>query len=428
MRKIAVTGLGVISAVGNNVETFWNSLSEGKSGIGPVTKFDASRLESRIAGEVKDFDPSPWIDRKEARKMALFSQYAVSAAVQAWRDAGFTDTQGSAAGSAGTAPAAADYDHDRVGVVLGNGIGGIDVFCEAHAKMLESGPDRMPPMTVPLMIANEAAGNVAIRLGLHGPAFTQVTACASGTDAIGQALDLLRAGRIDVALAGGTEASITEFAMGGFCRLKALSSARNDDPTRASRPFDKDREGFVIGEGAGVMILEDYDAALARGARIYAVLSGYGASCDAHHLTAPEPSGAGGAKAIARALADSGLKPADITYYNAHGTSTQLNDPTETAMVKTAFGDAARALKISSTKSMTGHCLGAAGAIEAIACVKAIETGVIPPTINLDNSDVEAGCDLDYTANRAARAEVRAAMSASLGFGGHNGVLVFSKP
>ena len=428
MRKIAVTGLGVISAVGNNVETFWNSLSEGKSGIGPVTKFDASRLESRIAGEVKDFDPSPWIDRKEARKMALFSQYAVSAAVQAWRDAGFTDTQGSAAGSAGTAPAAADYDHDRVGVVLGNGIGGIDVFCEAHAKMLESGPDRMPPMTVPLMIANEAAGNVAIRLGLHGPAFTQVTACASGTDAIGQALDLLRAGRIDVALAGGTEASITEFAMGGFCRLKALSSARNDDPTRASRPFDKDREGFVIGEGAGVMILEDYDAALARGARIYAVLSGYGASCDAHHLTAPEPSGAGGAKAIARALADSGLKPADITYYNAHGTSTQLNDPTETAMVKTAFGDAARALKISSTKSMTGHCLGAAGAIEAIACVKAIETGVIPPSINLDNPDVEAGCDLDYTANRAARAEVRAAMSASLGFGGHNGVLVFSKP
>ena len=419
MRKIAVTGLGVISAVGNDVPTFWNSLVEGKSGVGPVTKFDASRLESRIAAEVKGFDPSPWIERKEARKMALFSQYAVSAAVQAWRDAGFADAEGVAK--------AAGYDHDRVGVILGNGIGGIDVFCEAHAKMLESGPDRMPPMTVPLMIANEAAGNVAIRLGLHGPAFTQVTACASGTDAIGQALDLLRAGRIDVALAGGTEASITEFAMGGFCRLKALSSARNDDPTRASRPFDKDREGFVIGEGAGVMILEDYDAALARGARIYAVLSGYGATCDAHHLTAPEPSGAGGAKAIALALADARMQAGDITYYNAHGTSTQLNDPTETAMVKTAFKDAARGLKISSTKSMTGHCLGAAGAIEAIACVKAIETGMIPPTINLDNPDVEAGCDLDYTPNHAVRADVRAAMSASLGFGGHNGVLLFSK-
>lgn len=419
MRKIAVTGLGVISAVGNYVPTFWNSLVEGKSGVGPVTKFDASRLESRIAAEVKGFDPSPWIERKEARKMALFSQYAVSAAVQAWRDAGFADAEGVAK--------AAGYDHDRVGVILGNGIGGIDVFCEAHAKMLESGPDRMPPMTVPLMIANEAAGNVAIRLGLHGPAFTQVTACASGTDAIGQALDLLRAGRIDVALAGGTEASITEFAMGGFCRLKALSSARNDDPTRASRPFDKDREGFVIGEGAGVMILEDYDAALARGARIYAVLSGYGATCDAHHLTAPEPSGAGGAKAIALALADAGMQAGDITYYNAHGTSTQLNDPTETAMVKTAFKDAARGLKISSTKSMTGHCLGAAGAIEAIACVKAIETGMIPPTINLDNPDVEAGCDLDYTPNHAVCADVRAAMSASLGFGGHNGVLLFSK-
>lgn len=419
-RKIAVTGLGVISAVGNDIPSFWQALTEGKSGIGPVTRFDASRLESRIAGEVKNFDPSPWIDRKESRKMGLFTQFAVSAAVQAWRDAGFSD------GPEGCAPAS--YDRDRVGVVLGNGIGGIEVMVEAHAKMLESGPDRMPPMTVPLMIANEAAGNVAIRFGVHGPALTQVTACASGTDAIGQALDLLRAGRIDVALAGGTEASITEFAMGGFCRLKALSSGRNDSPTLASRPFDRDRDGFVIGEGAGMMVLEDYESAKARGARIYAVLAGYGATCDAFHLTAPDPEGSGGTKAIALALADGGLKPADIVYYNAHGTSTQINDPTETRMVKAAFQDHARKLKISSTKSMTGHCLGAAGAIEAIVCVKAIETGMIPPTINLDNPDLEAGCDLDYVPKAGLRANVTAAMSASLGFGGHNGVVAFTRP
>lgn len=346
--------------------------------------------------------------------MALFSQYAVAAAAQAWEDAGLSS--------------AAGIDYDRVGVVLGNGIGGLEVFCDSHAKMLASGPDRIPPMTIPLMIANEAAGNVAMRFGIHGPAFTQVTACASGTDALGQALDLLRSGRVDVVVAGGTEAAITEFAMGGFCRLKALSTAFNDQPEQASRPFDRDRDGFVIGEGAGILVLERMEHAVRRGARIRALFAGYGASCDAYHLTAPLPEGTFGARAIAAALDDAGLAPQDIGYYNAHGTGTALNDPMESAMVRTAFGPAADKLKISSTKSMTGHCIAAAGAIEAIVCIKALETGVLPPTIHLDNPDIEAGCTLDYIPNRAIRQQVRAAMSASLGFGGHNGVVVFVKP
>jgi len=444
-RKIAVTGLGVISPVGNDMESFWNALLKGQSGAGPVTKFDPSQLESKIAAEVKGFDPGLWMDRKESRKMALFSQYAVAAAVQAWRDAGFEKAGTGSAGfekagtgsagfeKAGTgsagfekaAEASPGFDSERTAVCLGNGIGGLEIFQDSHAKLLESGPDRMPPMTVPLMIANEAAANVAMRLGLHGPAFTQVTACASGTDAIGQAIDLIRSGRVDMVVAGGTEAAITVFAMGGFCRLKALTTRCNDDPAKASRPFDKDRDGFLIGEGAGILILEDYDHAKARGARIYALAAGYGGTCDAYHLTAPHPEGIQGARSLALALEDAGLEPADVGYYNAHGTSTQLNDPTETAMVKKTFGDAAKTLKISSTKSMTGHCLGATGAIEAIVCVKAIETGWLPPTINLDNPDLEAGCDLDYIPNVAIHHPIKAALSASLGFGGHNGALAF---
>jgi len=411
---VAVTGLGIISPIGNSIEEFWTNCTEGKSGIGPVTHFDASHLESRIAAEVRNFDPGLYMDRKEARKMALFSQYAVAAAVQAWQDAGLSSAVG--------------INYDRVGVVLGNGIGGLEVFCDSHAKMLNSGPDRIPPMTIPLMIANEAAGNVAMRFGIHGPAFTQVTACASGTDALGQALDLLRSGRVDVVIAGGTEAAITEFAMGGFCRLKALSTAFNDQPERASRPFDRDRDGFVIGEGAGILVLERMEHAKGRGARIRALFAGYGASCDAYHLTAPHPEGTFGARAITAALDDAGLAPQDIGYYNAHGTGTELNDPMESAMVRTAFGSAAEQLKISSTKSMTGHCIAAAGAIEAIVCIKALETGVLPPTIHLDNPDIEAGCTLDYIPNRAIRQQVRVAMSASLGFGGHNGVVVFVRP
>jgi 3-oxoacyl-[acyl-carrier-protein] synthase II len=427
-RRVAITGIGVISPVGNDLSTFWKALKEGTSGISSVTHFDPSRLEARVAAEVKNFDPAPYMDKKEARKMALFSQYAVAAAVQAWRDAGLGDgfprLNGAAEGSTPAAQPAIPYSRERVGTVLGNGIGGIETLLESHRKMIEAGPGRMLPMTVPLMISNEAAANVAMRLGVTGPAFTAVTACASGTDAIGQALDMLRAGRCDIAIAGGTEAAITEFTMGGFLRLQALSTAFNDTPEKASRPFDKARDGFVIGEGAGVLILEDREKARARGAHIYAELAGYGASCDAYHLTAPNPDGSGGAAAITAAISDAGLEPSDIAYYNAHGTSTQINDPTETLMVKKAFGEHARKLKISSTKSMTGHCIAAAGAIEAIACVMSIVDGFVPPTINLDQPDLEAGCDLDYVPNKGVSAKIDAAASASLGFGGHNGVLV----
>lgn len=421
-RKIAVTGLGVVSPVGNDIASFWSSLVAGCSGAGPVTHFDATSLDTKIAAEVKGFDPSLWMDRKESRKMALFSQYGVAAAVQAWRDSGLPDTGNPSRALPG------GHSLERTAVCMGNGIGGLEIFQDSYAKLLESGPDRMPPMTVPLMISNEAAANVAMRLAITGPAFTQVTACASGTDAIGQAIDLIRSGRVDLVVAGGTEAAITVFAMGGFNRLKALSTAYNDRPTQASRPFDRKRDGFVMGEGAGVLILENYEHAKARGARIYALAAGYGATCDAYHLTAPQPDGIQGSRAIRLALEDAGLAPSDVDYYNAHGTSTPLNDPTETAMVKRAFGDWAGRLKISSTKSMTGHCIAAAGAIEAIACIKAIETGIIPPTINLEEPDIEAGCDLDYVPNSAVRSEVRSALSASLGFGGHNGVLAFRRP
>jgi 3-oxoacyl-[acyl-carrier-protein] synthase II len=411
-KKIAITGLGVISPVGNDIDSFWTSLTEGKSGIGPITHFDATRFDSKVAAEVKNFDPSVWIDRKESRKMALFSQYAVAASVQAWKDAGLGDSP-------------SPYMPENVAVAIGNGIGGIEVFQESYAKLLQSGPDRMPPMTVPLMIANEAAANIAMRFQIHGPAITTVTACASGTDAIGSAIDLIRSGRADMVIAGGTEAAITEFAVGGFCRLKALSTKYNDEPSRASRPFDRDRDGFVIGEGAGILILEDYERAKARGARIYALAGGYGATCDAYHLTAPHPEGLFGARALMLAMRDAGITPADVGYYNAHGTSTELNDAIETTMVKNAFGSFAKSLKISSTKSMTGHCVAAAGAIEAIVCVKAIQTDVLPPTINLENPDIAAGCDLDYIPNKAVHQKIGAALSASLGFGGHNGVLAF---
>jgi 3-oxoacyl-[acyl-carrier-protein] synthase II len=423
-RRVAVTGLGVISPVGNDLNSFWTSLKEGRSGVGPITRYDASRTEAKIAAEVKDFDPNLYMDKKEVRKMADFTQFGVAAAVQAWRDAGlgegFVPKEGEAAPDL-------PYKPERVGVSMGIGIGGIEALLESHKKLLESGAGRMPPMTVPLMISNECPANIAMRLGLLGPAYTTVTACTSSTDAIGQALDLIRSGRLDMVVAGGAEAAITEFAIGGFCRLQALSTAFNDNPEKASRPFDKARDGFIMGEGAAALILEDWDKAVARGAHIYAELAGYGATCDAYHLTSPDPEGKGGARAIALALEDAGMKPEGIQYYNAHGTSTPINDPTETLMVKHAFGEHAKKLAISSTKSMHGHMLGAAGAIEAIACIKAIEEGFVPPTINLDNPDVEGGCDLDYVPNVGRKMKVDATASASLGFGGHNGVIIFKK-
>lgn len=409
-KKVVITGMGVVSPIGNDITSFWNGIKEGKSGLGPITGFDASAFDSKIAAEVKDFDPGLYMDKKEARKMARFTQFAVAAAVQAWQDAGLEN---------------AGIDTDRVAIMLGNGIGGIEIFEQSYKKLLDSGPSRMPPMTVPMMIINEAAGNIAMRLNVHGFAFTQVTACASGTDAMGLALDLVRSGRADVVITGGTEAAVTPFSVGGFCMLKALSTAYNDDPTKGSRPFDKDRDGFVIGEGAGVLIIESEEHAKKRGARIHAELAGYGASCDAYHLTGPHPDGVGGVKAIKHALADAGMKPEEIQYYNAHGTSTQMNDPIETKMIKTAFGDHARKMKVSSTKSMTGHLIAAAGAVEAIVCVKAIQDNIYPPTMNLNEADPE--CDLDYVPNKAVPGTIDAAASGSLGFGGHNGILIFRR-
>lgn len=409
MKKVVITGMGVISPVGNDMETFWASIKAGKSGLGPVTRFDASNMDAKVAAEVKGFDPTQYMDKKDARKMALFTQYAVAAAVQAWRDAGYDGKE----------------TPDKTAIMIGNGVGGIEIFEESHKKLLESGPSRMLPMTVPLMIMNEAAGNIAMRLGVHGPAITAATACASGTDAIGMALDMIRSGRADVVITGGTEAAVSAFAMGGFCMLKALSTAYNDDPTKASRPFDKDRDGFVIGEGAGIMVIESEEHAKARGARIHAELAGYGASCDAYHLTSPDPEGTGGARAIRLALADAAIRPEQVAYYNAHGTSTQINDPTETKMVKIAFGEHAKKLRISSTKSMTGHMIAAAGAVEAIICAMAIKDGFFPATINLDEPD--PACDLDYIPNKGVPGAIDAAASASLGFGGHNGCLVLRK-
>ncbi|PKL08539.1 MAG: beta-ketoacyl-[acyl-carrier-protein] synthase II [Spirochaetae bacterium HGW-Spirochaetae-7] len=394
MKKAVITGMGVISPIGNDIDTFWASIKAGKSGVGPITHFDPSGFDSKIAAEVKDFDPSLYMEKRDARKMAHFTQFAVAAAVQAWNESKLD---------------AASEDLERVAVVLGNGIGGIEIFEESFKKLLESGPTRMLPMTVPMMIGNEAAG----------------TACASGSDALGQALDMIRAGRADVVVTGGTEGALTEFAVGGFCMLKALSTAYNDTPQKASRPFDSARDGFVIGEGAGIVILESEEHAKARGAKILVELAGYGASSDAYHITAPEPSGDGGARAISLALKDAGIAPEGVAYYNAHGTSTQMNDPIETAMVKKAFGAHAYKMKVSSTKSMTGHMIAAAGAVEAIVCALAIRDGFFPPTINLDKPDV--ACDLDYVPNVGVKGTIDAAASGSLGFGGHNACVVLRK-
>ena len=419
MKKVVVTGMGAISPIGNTVEEFCASLKAGKSGIGPISTYDTTDFDVTIAGEVKDFDPSVWMDKKEARKMARFTLFAVAAASQALTQSGLMGE----VDAEGKRPVKSDPW--KTGIVLGNGIGGFDVISESHKKLFDAGPKRMLPLTIPMMIPNEAAGNISMLYGTKGPAYTQVTACASGTDALGQALDLIRSGRCDVVIAGGTEAPIVPFSIGGFQMLKALSTKRCNEPTKASRPFDADRDGFVIAEGAGVMILESEEHAKNRGAKILAEFAGYGATADAYHITSPDPTGISGANAVKQAIADAGMKPEDIQYYNAHGTSTEINDPTETKMLKIAFGDHAYKMKFSSTKSMTGHCISGGGGLEAIACVLAIRDGFYPPTINLDNPDPE--CDLDYVPNKAQYGEINAAASGSLGFGGHNGVVVFRK-
>ena len=417
-KKVVVTGMGIISPIGNNVEDFCAALKAGKSGIGKITSFDTTGFDVTIAGEVKDFDPTQWMDKKEARKMCRFTQFATAATVQALTQAGLM-------GDSAEGKRPVKCDAEKTGIVIGNGIGGFEIVSDSMKKLFNDGPKRMLPLTIPMMIPNEAAGNISMMFGTKGPAYTQVTACASGTDALGQALDLIRAGRCDVIISGGTEATIVPFAFGGFQMLKALSVKRCNEPEKASRPFDADRDGFVMGEGAGILILESEEHAKVRGAKIIAELAGYGATADAYHITSPDPEGNGGANAIKMALADAELKPEDVQYYNAHGTSTEINDPTETKMIKTAFGDHAYKMKISSTKSMHGHCIAAAGGIEAIACILAMRDGFYPPTINLDNPD--PGCDLDYVPNKAQYGEINATASGSLGFGGHNGVVVFKK-
>jgi 3-oxoacyl-[acyl-carrier-protein] synthase II len=402
--------LGAISPIGNSVDELWANIRNGVSGIGRTTRFDPSRVDSKVSGEVKNFDVSQYVDPKEARRMGLFTQYALAAAKQAWKDAGLDEAR---------------PDPERVAVMVGNGIGGKEVDEEAYRILFDRGPGRLSPMLIPKLIANEAAGNISIALQAKGAAHTVVTACASGTDALGVALDMIRAGRADVIIAGGTEATVTEYCVGGFCSMKALSTKYNDTPERACRPFDAGRDGFVMGEGAAMLILESEAHARARGARVYAELAGYGVSGDAYHLTAPDPEAAGAIRAITLCLKDAGLAPEDVDYVNAHGTSTPLNDPMETKAVKAVFGDHARKLKMSSTKSMTGHLLGAAGAIEALICSLAIRDGFYPPTINNENPDPE--CDLDVVPNKGVEGPIRAAISTSLGFGGHNGVIAIKK-
>ncbi len=409
-KRVVVTGLGAVTPLGNSVEETWKAVREGRSGAGPITRFDTEDHATKIACELKGFDPKNWMDGKEARKMDIFAQYAVAGSVEAMKDAGLTE---------------GSFNPERTGVILGVGIGGFTTTQDSMRILFEKGPARIPPMSIPKLIANIGPGNVAIVLGLHGPCLTVTTACSSGTDAIGTALLMLRSGTADVILTGGAEAAIIPFGIASFNVIQALSTRYNDRPEEASRPFDKERDGFVMGEGAGVLVLETLEHAQARKARIYAELAGYGATCDAFHLTAPHAEGAGGAQAMRNALKDAGLKPEDIDYINAHGTSTPVNDPIETLAIKKAFGDHACNLAVSSTKSMHGHCLGAAGGIEAILSVLSIRDQFIPATINLTEPD--PACDLDYVPQKGRLSRVRAAMSNTFGFGGHNGIVIFKE-
>lgn len=406
--RVVVTGMGAITPIGNNVESFWNGLKEKKVGIGPITHFDAADHKAKLAAEVKDFDAKQYMDVKAAKRMELFSQYAVAASKEALEDAGIDMER---------------EDPYRVGVCVGSGIGSLQAVEREHEKMLEKGPNRLNPLLVPLMISNMAAGNVAIQFGLKGKCFNVVTACATGTHSIGEAFRSIQYGEADVMVAGGTEASITPLGIAGFCALTALSTS--EDPLRASIPFDKDRSGFVMGEGAGVVVLESLEHALARGAHIYAEVVGYGATCDAYHITSPAEDGNGAAMAMTNAISDAGAVPEDIDYVNAHGTSTHHNDLFETKAIKKALGDHAYDIHINSTKSMVGHLLGAAGGVEFIACVKSIEEGFIHATAGLEMEDEE--CDLNYTKGEGVKADVRYAISNSLGFGGHNASILVKR-
>lgn len=407
-KRVVVTGLGAITPIGNNVEDFWNSIKQGKCGIDKITLFDTTNFKAKLAGEVKNYNPEDYLDKKSAKRLDRFSQFAVIASKEAMEDSGISEE---------------NTDMTRVGAIISSGIGGLNTIEEQNKNLLEKGPDRISPMFIPTAIVNMATGNVAIELGIKGESYSMVTACASATHSIGEAFRTIRHGYQDVMVVGGTEASITPTGVAGFSNIKALSTVT--DKLRASIPFDKERSGFVMGEGAGVIVLEELEHAKKRNAKIYAEMVGYGASSDAYHITSPLPDGEGGARAMINAMQDAGITPKDVTYINAHGTSTPLNDKCETSAVKTALGEYANTVMVSSTKGHTGHLLGAAGGVEAIACVKAIEDNFVPATIGYKEKDEE--CDLDIVPNIGRNIEVKVAMSNSLGFGGHNSTIVFKK-
>ena len=407
--RAVITGMGVITPVGNLLDEFWNNLIEGKSGIGLVTRFDVTNLPTKVAAEIKNFEPTDFADKKESRRMDRFSQFALAAAKLALQDSGLNLDK---------------VDKERVGTVIGCGIGGVTSFEDQKEVLMNKGNNRISPFFVPMLISNMAAGNLSIAFGFQGSSITVVTACASATNAIGEALRIIQRGEADIVLCGGTEAPITNLAFAGFCAMKAMSTEK-EHPEQACRPFDKRRSGFVMGEGAGVLVLESLEHAEARGAHIYAELAGYGSTSDAHHITTPAPGGAGAIRSMRLALNDAEVNVEDVDYINAHGTGTGPNDQSETEAIKSLFGGHAEKLAISSTKSMTGHLMGAAGAIEAIICALAIERDLIPPTINYGEPDPE--CDLDYVPNVARKQSVNVAMSNSLGFGGHNATIVLKK-
>jgi len=408
-RRVVVTGLGIVSPIGCVKDIFWDNLVKGKSGIGPLTHFDATQYDSRIAGEVKEFAPHPSISTKELRRMERFVQFGVTAAKNAMEDSGVDMSR---------------EDPYRIGVLVGSGIGSLRIIEEEHKVILEKGPSRVTPFLIPMLIVNMASGHISIMTGVKGPNLCTTTACASGSHAMGEAMRIIQYGDADIMIAGGTESCISALGIGGFCALKALST-RNDEPQRASRPFDKDRDGFVMSEGCGIAILEELEHAKKRNAKIYGEIVGYGMTGDAYHMTAPDPEGEGATRCMVNALKDGNLKPEDISYINAHGTSTSLNDKIETLAIKKAFGSSAKKIPVSSTKSMLGHQLGAAGAIEFIICCLAMEKSIIPPTINYETPDPD--CDLDYVPNKARQAKVNACLSNSLGFGGHNATLCVKK-
>lgn len=405
-QRVVVTGMGVMTSLGSDLEQFWNNLLDGKSGVSLIEAFDVSEYPTRIAAEIKNFDPENFgLDKKEARRMDRFVQFAAVASKLAVEDAGIKIGE--------------NADAERVGVMIGSGIGGLGTWEDQHNILLEKGPKRVSPFFIPMMIANMASGQVSMLTGAKGPNSTAVTACATGTHSIGDSFKMIQRGDADVMIAGGAEATIRPTGMAGFCSMRAMST-RNDEPEKASRPFDVDRDGFVMGEGAGILVLESLEHAQARGAKIYAEVIGYGMSGDAHHMTEPDPDGA--ARCMAKAVRDAGIEPSDIDYINAHGTSTPVGDASETTAIKKTFGDHAYKLAVSSTKSMTGHLLGAAGGVEAVILGLTLKSGVIAPTINLDNQDPEL--DLDYVPNKAREANVKYALSNSFGFGGHNATIV----